>query len=329
MDVDGREVRVSRPDKVYFPAIDATKSDLVSYYLGSASTSSTPPAAVPPCCSGSRTAPPASRSSRSGSRPAPRTGCSRRSSRPPTGRRPTRWWWRTSPTSCGPSTSAASDSICGRIGRRPRARRRAAHRPRPHQGIGFDEVRAAALNQGAARRVGPGQLPQDDGQPGIHVYLRLEPRWDSIAVRAAAVALARELERRHPDEITAKWWKEERGTPVFVDFNQNAPHKTVFGAWFARPRVGGQVSTPLVVGRGRDGRARRAHDPIRCPSWWQARRPVGRHRRRAAVDRTAARAWPSGTRRPGSRTRRGPRSTPRCPTSPHGWRRAGRRRETA
>jgi hypothetical protein len=78
------------------------------------------------------------------------------------------------------------------------------------------------------------------------VYLRLEPRWDSIEVRAAAVALARELERRHPTEITANWWKEERGTRVFVDFNQNAPHKTVFGAWFARPRVGGQVSTPLT-----------------------------------------------------------------------------------
>ena len=70
--------------------------------------------------------------------------------------------------------------------------------------------------------------------------------WDSFEVRAGAVALARELERRHPDLITANWWKEERGERIFVDFNQNAPHKTVFGAWFARPRVGGQVSTPLT-----------------------------------------------------------------------------------
>jgi DNA primase len=62
------------------------------------------------------------------------------------------------------------------------------------------------------------------------------------------VALARELERRHPDVITSNWWKEDRGERVFVDFNQNAPHKTVFGAWFARPRVGGQVSTPLAWG---------------------------------------------------------------------------------
>jgi DNA primase len=67
-----------------------------------------------------------------------------------------------------------------------------------------------------------------------------------VQVRAAAVALARDLERRFPDLITANWWKEERGSRVFVDFNQNAPHKTVFGAWFARPRTGGQVSTPLT-----------------------------------------------------------------------------------
>jgi DNA primase len=79
----------------------------------------------------------------------------------------------------------------------------------------------------------------------LHIYVGLEPRWDGYEVRAAAVALARELERRHPDRITAQWWKEERGTRVFVDFNQNAPHKTVFGAWCVRPRVGGQVSTPI------------------------------------------------------------------------------------
>jgi DNA primase len=58
--------------------------------------------------------------------------------------------------------------------------------------------------------------------------------------------MARELERRHPALVTAAWWKEERGARVFVDFNQNAPHKTVFGAWSVRPRVGGQVSTPIT-----------------------------------------------------------------------------------
>ena len=65
-------------------------------------------------------------------------------------------------------------------------------------------------------------------------------------VRAAAVALARELERRRPDLLTAAWWKEERGERVFIDYNQNAPHKTIFGAWSVRPRVGAQVSTPIT-----------------------------------------------------------------------------------
>ena len=88
--------------------------------------------------------------------------------------------------------------------------------------------------------------PKTTGNRGLHVYVRLEPRWDSYQVRAAAVAAARELERRRPELITAAWWKEERGRRVFVDFNQNAPHKTVFGAWSVRARSGAQVSAPLL-----------------------------------------------------------------------------------
>ena len=116
----------------------------------------------------------------------------------------------------------------------------------PQPGVGFDEVRAAALCcRELLAELGVVAYPKTTGNRGLHLYLRLEPRWDATTVRAAAVALARELARRHPDLITADWWKEERGTRVFVDFNQNAPHKTVFGAWFARPRTGGQVSAPL------------------------------------------------------------------------------------
>src|SRR5262249_61602430 len=76
-------------------------------------------------------------------------------------------------------------------------------------------------------------------------YVRLTPKWDSYAVRAAAVALARELARRHPKRITDAWWKEQRGKRIFIDFNQNSPHKTVFGAWCVRARPGAQVSTPF------------------------------------------------------------------------------------
>src|SRR3954451_3663523 len=83
------------------------------------------------------------------------------------------------------------------------------------------------------------------GNRGLHVYVRLLPQWDSFAVRAAAVAVARELERRRPDLITAAWWKEERGTRIFIDFNQNAPHKTVFAPWSVRARDHAPVSCPF------------------------------------------------------------------------------------
>lgn len=117
----------------------------------------------------------------------------------------------------------------------------------PVPGLGFDDIRAAAHRvRVLLDELGIESRPKTTGSKGLHVYARLEPRWDAYQVRAAAVALARELERRHPDTITAKWWKEERGQRVFVDYNQNAPHKTVFGAWSARPRVGAQVSTPLA-----------------------------------------------------------------------------------
>ena len=84
------------------------------------------------------------------------------------------------------------------------------------------------------------------GSKGLHVYVRLEPRWTPYEVRSCAVAVARELERRRPDLLTAAWWKEERGERVFVDYNQNAPHKTVFGAWSVRARKGAQVSAPIA-----------------------------------------------------------------------------------
>ena len=94
----------------------------------------------------------------------------------------------------------------------------------PVKGIGFEEVRAVALLcRDVLAELGLRSYPKTTGNNGLHVYLRLEPLWDSIAVRAAAVALARELERRFPDLITANWWKEERGTRVFVDFNQTRP----------------------------------------------------------------------------------------------------------
>jgi DNA ligase D len=117
----------------------------------------------------------------------------------------------------------------------------------PQPGTDFALVCAAARElQALLGELGLAGFPKTTGNRGLHVYVRLEPRWDSYAVRSAAVAAARELERRRPDILTAAWWKEERGRRIFVDYNQNAPHKTVFGAWSARARVGGQVSTPVA-----------------------------------------------------------------------------------
>jgi DNA ligase D len=116
----------------------------------------------------------------------------------------------------------------------------------PQPGTDFTDVRLAATELKALLdELGVVSYPKTTGNRGLHVYVRLAPHWDSYAVRAAAVAVARELERRRPNVITAAWWKEERGARIFVDYNQNAPHKTVFGAWAVRARAGSQVSTPL------------------------------------------------------------------------------------
>jgi DNA ligase D len=116
----------------------------------------------------------------------------------------------------------------------------------PQPGTGFPQARAAAWElRTLLGELGITAFAKTTASRGIHVYARLQPRWDAYQVRSAAVALARELERRRPDLLTAAWWKEERGTRIFVDYNQNAPHKTVFGAWSVRARVGGQVSTPV------------------------------------------------------------------------------------
>jgi DNA ligase D len=116
----------------------------------------------------------------------------------------------------------------------------------PSPGVTF------AMLQEAAREVrhlldehGVRAMPKTSGNRGIHIYVRLQPRWTSYEVRSAAVAVARELERRRPELLTSAWWKEERGSRVFIDYNQNAPHKTIFGAWSVRARPGAQVSTPF------------------------------------------------------------------------------------
>jgi DNA ligase D len=84
------------------------------------------------------------------------------------------------------------------------------------------------------------------GSRGVHIYVRIEPRWTFTEVRSAALAFGRELERRMPDMVTTKWWKEERGEKVFIDFNQNARDRTIASAYSVRPRPQAPVSAPLT-----------------------------------------------------------------------------------
>jgi DNA ligase D-like protein (predicted polymerase) len=113
---------------------------------------------------------------------------------------------------------------------------------------GTDFANAASL-AGTARELlddlGYVGFPKTSGGRGVHIYVRIEPRWTFTDVRHAAIAFGRELERRRPGEVTTKWWKEERGERVFVDYNQNARDRTIASAYSVRPKPGAPVSAPL------------------------------------------------------------------------------------
>jgi DNA ligase D-like protein (predicted polymerase) len=116
----------------------------------------------------------------------------------------------------------------------------------PTEGFTFDHCReVAAATAELLDELGLTAWPKTSGSRGIHVYVRLEPRWTFHEVRRAVLALARELERRLPDLATTAWWKEER-SGVFVDYNQNARDKTIASAYSVRDT--GLVSTPFSWG---------------------------------------------------------------------------------
>ncbi|AII05958.1 DNA ligase D [Rhodococcus wratislaviensis] len=118
----------------------------------------------------------------------------------------------------------------------------------PQPGTGFDDARAVALDvlRPLLDELGLVGYPKTSGGRGLHVYLRIEPRWDFIEVRRAGIALAREIERRSGDRATTSWWKEERGERIFLDFNQNARDKTIASAYSARKTPIATVSTPVT-----------------------------------------------------------------------------------
>ena len=248
VEVAGRTLEISNPDKVYFPGAVATKGGLVDYYLA---------VAAPLLAAAGR------RPALLQRFPDGALGKSWFQKRIPRG---TPDWVETIVVSTPNGTTSNALVLAdmahvlwavnlGCLGfhlwpftaDRPEVADELRIDLDPQPRMGIEEVREAAfLVHDLLEELGLESHPKTSGNRGIHVFVRLEPRWDPVEVRAGAVALARELERRHPLLITAAWWKEERGQRVFVDFNQNAPHKTVFGAWSVRPRTGAQVSMPLT-----------------------------------------------------------------------------------
>jgi bifunctional non-homologous end joining protein LigD len=116
----------------------------------------------------------------------------------------------------------------------------------PGPGVAWADVRSVALVvQEVLAELGYTAWPKTSGSRGIHVYVRLEPRWGYSEVRRAALALAREVEKRAPSIATSKWWKEERHG-VFLDYNQNAKDRTVASVYSVRPRPTATVSAPML-----------------------------------------------------------------------------------
>lgn len=116
----------------------------------------------------------------------------------------------------------------------------------PMPGVGWSQiVDVAQVAREVLEEHGLTAWPKTSGSRGFHIYARIHPRWPFTKVRLAAETVAREVERRVPDIATARWWKEERGSRVFVDFNQNAKDRTVASAYSVRATPDARVSTPL------------------------------------------------------------------------------------
>jgi bifunctional non-homologous end joining protein LigD len=247
LELDGREVAVSNPDKPYFRAAGVTKLDLVRYYL----------AVADGALRGVRDRPMALKRYVDGAE-----GDFFFQKRAPE-RRPA---WIDVVELRFPSGRSAQEVVvrnaaqlvwvvnlgCIDLNPHPVRDRDLDHPDElrvdldPVPGVGWDQIRrVAAVVDEVLREHGLVGWPKTSGSRGVHVYVRLEPRWTFAEVRAAALALAREVERRAPSLATSRWWKEERHG-VFIDYNQNAKDRTIASAYSVRPTPDARVSTPVT-----------------------------------------------------------------------------------
>ena len=245
--IDGREVTVTNPGKVYFPETGHTKLDLVRYYL----------AVADGALRGAGGRPMALKRFVDGAAGQPFFQKRAPDNRPP--------WIRTA-TLTFPSGRTADEIVvddaaglawvvnlgCIDLNPHPVRAEDLDHPDElrvdldPVPGVPWSEIREVALAaREALEAVGLVGWPKTSGSRGIHINVRIEPRWTFPEVRRAALALARDVERRAPDLATSKWWKEERHG-VFLDYNQNAKDRTVASAYSIRPLPDARVSTPLA-----------------------------------------------------------------------------------
>lgn len=247
VEVDGREVRVSNPDKVFFPATGATKIDLVDYYM----------AVGAGALRGVRTRPTVLKRYPNGQGTEPFFQKRVPDNRPD---------WLQTATVTFPSGRTATE-LCpvdvahivwavnlGCLDLNPWAVRRwdLDHPDElrvdldPQPEVPFASVKEVArLVRDVLTEHGLVGFPKTSGSRGIHINVRIVAKWDFLAVRRACLALGREVERRRPDLATTAWWKEERGERVFLDYNQNARDRTVASAYSVRDTPNAQVSCPV------------------------------------------------------------------------------------
>jgi DNA ligase D len=247
VEVDGRTVKVSNPDKVFFSARGETKLDLVRYYF----------AVGRGALRGVRERPTVLKRYPDGAE-----GQYFYQKRVPASRPP----WLETVTVTFPSGRHAQELCpvdvahilwavnlgCLDLNPWPVRRSDVDHPDElrvdldPQPGVPFGTVRRVALEVRAVlEEHGLQGFPKTSGSRGIHVNVPIAPRWTFTEVRRGALALAREIERRLPEMATSAWWKEQRGERVFIDYNQNARDRTVASAYSVRANPEGRVSCPL------------------------------------------------------------------------------------